>query len=201
MLVLKLCQQNCPDKIPLHLAKKLGDGADGEVFELNDRVIKFCVLYDVIHFDFREAYRRINSVIDYLIHNPSPVYARVHERMYMGEWSRLTISGDQKYILYYYIMEKLQKISEDEQKVFHSILSHEDRGIKKNFETQQLKKILSGLQKGLDFDVEKIMFFNDFLRKTPLCHLDIHARNIMKDDQGNFKMIDFDRVNIGDTNV
>ena len=91
-------------------------------------------------------------------------------------------------------MEKLLKISEDEAKVFHSILSHEDRGIFKNFSTDKVKKMLHGMQRGLDFDLQKIMLFYEALQNPQILHLDIHPRNIMKDENNNFKLIDLDRL-------
>lgn len=209
MLVLNLCRQLCPEKIPAHIKpERLGEGADGEVFELDnepDKVIKFSILYDTGGQGLRRAYKYISNTLDYLIKQPSPAYAHVYAHMYLGEWSRSVVWGNterqQKYLLYYYTMERLSKISSDEQKVFHTILSHEDRGIKKNFATDKLKETLDGLRKGLDFNIERVIFFDDILKKTPLAHLDIHVRNIMKDAHGNFKMIDFDRVQMGERNV
>lgn len=206
MIVLQLCQRWCPDKIPSNISsKRIGDGADGEVFELADdpnKVIKLCVLYDTGSVGYKQTYQYITKSIDHLVQHPHPSYALVYEHVYMGEGSRQVVWGnthkEQPFLLYYYVMEKLGKISEDEAKVFHTILSHEDRGIKKNFSADQLKEILTGLRRGLDFDVEKVILFHDNLKNAPLAHLDIHVRNIMKDANGYFKMIDFDRVQMGD---
>lgn len=198
MLVLSLCRQLCPDKIPVPTSNKLGDGADGEVFEVDgqpDKVIKFCVLYERGSVVPVKAYAKIAKSLDYLVHNPLHTYARVYEHAYMGEYSRITWGNiPQKYVLYYYTMEKLNKISEDEKKVFHSILSHEDRGKKKNFSTEKVREMLRGMKTALDFDEERVTFFCDNLRDSPLSHLDIHVRNIMKDSAGYFKLIDFDRL-------
>ena len=204
MLVLNLCQQLCPEKIPLHIKpERLGDGADGEVFELDnepDKVIKFCILYDTGSQGLRRTYKYISNTLNYLIREPSLAYAHVYTHMYLGEWFRSVVWGNthkqQKYLLYYYTMEKLFRISTDEQKVFHTILSHEDRGIKKNFAHDKLKEMLAGLRKGLDFDIERVIFFDDILKKTPLAHLDLHPRNIMKDKSGDYKLIDFDRCEL-----
>jgi thiamine kinase-like enzyme len=93
-------------------------------------------------------------------------------------------------------MEKLFKISEDERKIFHTILSHEDRNIVKNYPLDKVKKMLTGMSYSLDFDYNKVIFFYQNLRDCPLQHLDLHVRNIMKDIDGNFKMIDFDRMKL-----
>ena len=90
-------------------------------------------------------------------------------------------------------MEKLFKTTEDERKVFHSILCHNDSGVEKKYTLEQILKMLDGLEFGLDFDKKKVMIFCEKIRASPVCHNDVHVRNIMKDSQGNFKLIDFDR--------
>ncbi len=201
MLVLKLCQQLCPEKIPVVTAARLGDGADGEVFDIEgqpDQVVKFGVLYQTGSSKVQDTYKYIVRVLDYLIQNPSPTYARVYSHGYMGKFSRAVTwsNKEQPYILYYYLMEKLYKITEDERKVFHSVVSHEDRGMKKNFSAQKVKEMIIGMNTGLDFDAEKVTFFCDNFKNTSVSHLDIHVRNIMKDSNGNFKLVDFDRAQI-----
>lgn len=213
MLVLKLCQKSCPELIPVTLTDKLGDGADGEVFsfiEDGNKVIKLSIIYEELGVSLARSFDYINELLGYLISRPSPAYARVYEHKYMIESARQVFGNqDQKYIIHYYIMEKLQKISEDERKVFHSILSHEDTVNQKNFSIEKIKKMLVGLARGLDFSQEKVIFFVNNLRSTPIRHLDIHPRNIMADSAGNFKLIDFDRAELdlsinsyeGDSNV
>lgn len=201
MLVLKLCEQFCPEKIPTGIGVRIGDGADGEVLELSNdpnKVIKFSILYATGKGNLPRAYNYIDQVLSYLEQYPSPTYATVFQHTKLGEWSRDVAwgKGQQKYIIYYYTMEKLSKTTEDERKVFHSILSHEDRGITKNYPPEKIREMLAGLSQGLDFDAERITFFCDNFRKTPVFHYDIHVRNIMKDAQGNFKLVDFDRAQL-----
>ncbi len=199
MLILKLCQKACPEKIPALLPEHLGDGADGEVFQLADaphKVIKFSALYQSsceVRLEF--SYRRIEAVLSHLKNNPSPTYAKVYDYAELGTYDRQVYWGQDKCLLYYYTMEKLWKISEDENKVFHSILSHEDRGVTKDYSPAKIKEMLLGMKQRLDFDLEKVIFFCDNFGKTPILHHDIHTRNIMKDADGNFKLIDFDRAN------
>lgn len=95
-------------------------------------------------------------------------------------------------------MERLNLISSDEEKVFHTILSHEDRGAEKSYKSAELQDILDGLSKGLDFDATKVKVFHEALQTSPIRHLDIVPRNIMKDDGGNFRMIDLERTQIGE---
>jgi len=198
MLVLKLCQQLCPDKIPVVPNTKLGDGADGEVFDVegqSDMVIKFGVLYDTGDIDIDRSFKYIKRVLGYFQANPASTYARVYSFGFMGKFERdiTWAKKKQPFILYYYTMEKLYKITEDEQKVFHSILSHEDRGIKKNYSPLKINEMISGMGTGLDFNSERVTFFCDNFKNTAVSHLDIHVRNIMKDSAGNFKLVDFDR--------
>lgn len=200
MLVLKLCEQLCPDKIPCVANKKLGDGADGEVFDIIDepnKVIKFCVLYQNSPTHPSVTYKQITEVLDCLIATPLPTYASVYSHGYMGEFSR-TVWGDQQqtYLIYYYLMEKLHKLTEDESRVLHSLMSHEDREIKKNFSALKIQEMIRGMSRALDFDSERVTFFVDNFKNNQMAHLDIHVRNIMKDWNGNFKLVDFDRATI-----
>jgi serine/threonine protein kinase len=196
MQVLNLINQNsCNTKH--FIGNEIGIGADGQVFSLqneDDKVIKFCVRFDYNNCSLKNEYKKIDNILSYLLNKKPIAYARVYEYGYLGEYSRSLYDGSsQKYILYYYVMEKLNKISEDEKKVFHSLLSHEDRNIKKNFSLLKIKQMMLGLSLGLDFDSEKIILFCENLKRTDIHHNDIHPRNIMKDKDNNFKLIDFDR--------
>ena len=190
MLVHKICKQVCPEKINFDIISKLGDGADGEVFELKDnKVLKLCIRFS--------NYQNVREVLSYLKDNDVDHFAKVYDFHYLGEYERTLFNGElQKYILHYYIMEKLDKISDDEKKVFHTLLSHEDRGITKNFSLLKIKKMLEGMSLGLDFDMQRVIMFCERLKNTHVHHNDIHPRNIMKDKCGNFKLIDFDRCEL-----
>jgi hypothetical protein len=208
MLVLNLCQQLCPEKIPVKTGARIGSGgADGEVFEILDepkKVIKMGILYERHDRGLENYFNAIQKGLDYMMTVQPAAYARVYEHGYLGTYSRKMEywrSGKQSFIIYYYIMEKLRKISEDETKVFHSILSHEDRGIDKNFSSEKVLEMLGGMGRGLDFDVEKVTLFCDNIRGASISHLDIHVRNIMKDDTNDFKLIDLDRIQLEKDNV
>jgi len=196
MLVLSLCKKFCPEKLPVLPGVKLGDGADGEIFLIEnepDKVIKLSVLFDPSSsknfFTIGSALHRI------MIERPS-AYVRVFSYDYLGTYHRDCLDGKQEFILYYYIMEKLEKITEDERKVFHSIMCHEDRGIKKDFSLDELQKILAGLSRGLDFSAEKVTLFYNNVGACDIKHCDLHVRNVLKDINGNFKLIDLDRLDI-----
>lgn len=200
MLVLNLCKQYCPDKIPVQPGERLNDGADGEVFVIADeptKVIKFSVIYDREADSPREIYfNQVAPTLQYLLCSRPSVCAIVYEYGFLGEFWRKLVSwrsGTQNFILHYYIMERLHKLSEDEKKVFHSLVSHEDQRIEKDLAPQRIKEICRGLARGLDFDIKKVILFCEQLRESPLSHLDIHPRNIMVDNNGYFKLVDFDR--------
>jgi len=206
--VLSLCHQLCPDKIPVKTGERIGSGgADGEVFEILDeptKVIKMGILYERHDRGLQNYFTAIQKGLDYVMTVQPAAYARVYEHGYLGTYSRKAEhwrTGKQNFIIYYYIMEKLHKTTEDERKVFHTILSHEDRGIEKNFSPDKIRKMLEGMSKGLDFDAEKVTLFCDNIRGASVSHLDIHVRNIMKDDAGKFKLIDLDRIELEKDNV
>jgi len=199
MQVLSLLKKyNIPLKYDL--GAEIGYGADGQVFELledNNRVIKLSILYNYSDQDIDDCYDQIVKTLSYIQeHRPDPC-VRVYEHGCLYRGQRDTYIGTQDFIIYYYVMEKLNKISEDEKKVFHSIISHEDLGIKKNFSESVLKDMLVGMGRGLDFDMEKVLLFDNNIRNSKVRHNDIHIRNIMKTGAGDFRLIDFDRVKIG----
>lgn len=168
--------------MPLELPIKLGEGSDGEVFEFDGKVIKFGIKFngtDMIS---------VSNIMNYLLINKIDSFVNIHKYVYCGEY-------DNKF-LYYYIMDKLNCISDDESKVFRSVISHEDRNIKKNFSISEIKKMLNGLAVGLDFDADMVIFFCERLQDSPINHNDLHERNIMKDSKGYFHLIDFDRATI-----
>jgi len=196
MKAFSICQQMCPLKIPLSVGQRLGEGSDGEVFSLTDepdKVIKVCLLFPIDSTAQEVYFKTIVPVLTSLVSNPIDIFARVYAHEYLGTFFD-RYSND--FILYFYTMEKLEDISDDEKKVFHTILSHEDRGIIKNFSVKEVQEILQGLSLGLDFDEKNVIFFYENLKRTYVNHSDIHPRNIMKDKRGNFKMIDFDRAQL-----
>ena len=198
MQVLKLIKQNnC--LFDYRLGQELGDGSDGQCFDLLDhpnKVIKLGVAYQYDD-NLLETVSIIENVCKQLILKPSPVYGNVFDFQVLGQYSRNQFDGStQSYILYYYLMEKLLPISMDERKVFHSILSHEDSNKRKDFSLSKCKTMLQGLAKGLDFDQDKVLDFYIGILNSPVIQRDIHVRNIMKNHCGNFKLIDLDRCNL-----
>jgi hypothetical protein len=204
VLVLSLCQQLCPEKIPVKTTERLGQGgADGETFAIEkdpNKVIKFSIIYDRFNKTPDTIYQQdILPVLDYLITNKPGICPTIYQHECLGEYSRpmdYWKDGLQKFLIHYYIMEKLFPITEDEKKVFHSIASHEDRGIKKDFSSEKIDETLQGLARGLDFDEKMITLFCTQLRGSSIQFNDLHPRNIMKNNFNQFKIIDFDRCQL-----
>ena len=204
MLTLSLWKKAEPNYSFDFIGDKISDGADGEVFEVTGdplKVIKISIIYDLnFNNDLNVQYKELTNILYELITEPPLICAHVYEYGKIGIFKRNCLVNDvaesQNYLLHYYVMEKCFKLTEDEKKIFHTIVSHEDRGIIKKFSSENLKEILFGLSRGLDFDETKVIFFYESLMASHIKHLDLHPRNIMKDSFGNFKLIDFDRLKL-----
>ena len=201
MQTLKLLLENNLS-IPYQLGSEAGfPGADGQVFNLIEspnQVLKISVLFEDFESKLEDQYNKIISVIDHIKCNNVPACARVYDVQYIGKFRQAWYvnSSWREYVLFYYTMEKLNKISQDEKKVFHSVLSHEDRGFPKSYSLKEIKKMVDEMSLFLDFDKEKVMLFCKQVQELPFTHKDVHVRNIMKDGSGNFKLIDFDRCEL-----
>jgi len=194
MLTLKLYQKYCPNKLPVQVGERLGhDGANGEVLSIigsPEKAIKLSVINDGEVHSKDIYFNRIDHILKYIkTEKPEPLVS-IYEHGFSGYYQRDKVNFP--FVLHYYIMEKLLKISDDEKKVFHSLISHEDRLIKKDFSNEKIKEILGGLARGLDFDTQKIILFCEQLRNLPIQHNDLHPRNIMLDNKGYYKLIDLD---------
>jgi len=203
MIVLDLIKKLCPEKLPHKLGDPIGSpGADGECFLLADdptKVIKLSIIYD--RFDGTtpsEAYwKKISPVLDYIEQSQPTICARVYEYGFLGEYSRPIPTwrdGLQKFAIHYCVMERLNKLTDDERRVFHSLISHENRNAVKDLSPAKVENILAGLSTALDFDAARVRLFLDELRVSSLIHNDMHSRNIMKRDNGNYAFIDLDAM-------
>lgn len=177
-------------EFPIIPGKEIGIGADGQVFELpNNLAIKYSILFDYdnnLQNNFNSRSNILNSI------NSSP-FVKIYEFKKVLESSRIFDNKQQSYIVYYYIMDKLNKISEDESKVFHTLLSHEDSNKIKSYSIKEIKNICIDLSKYLDFNYTKVLEFITNYQNSEFIHLDIHPRNIMKSNE-DFKLIDLDRI-------
>lgn len=196
MQVLSLLNADRPDLSSLMdrlIDKSLNSGFNGEVFSLRSsdtRVMKVSILFDLDEKkSLTDSYQEVKSNLDFLLKFKPSHFVKLHEH------GMLSFIPD-KNIIYYYIMDKLNPLSEDENKVFHTLVSHEDRNLKKEIPLDKARPLLEAMSKGLDFNIEKVFSLYQEICNSQIHHLDMHERNIMKDHNGNFKMIDVDNIRI-----
>ena len=174
---------------------QINEGADGQVFTIvgdEDKVLKLSILFGNSNKEVEQKYKNINRICFWRSHKSEPAFVAVEHFGRLG--SSIPYSNNhQKFILHYHTMEKLETITEDERKVFHSLLSHEDLNIEKKYSMDQIKKMVNGMAKGLDFNRDEVILFVGNLRKSDIIQPDLHPRNIMKNKAGKFKVIDLDR--------
>lgn len=168
-------------------------GADGEVYESNNIIYKLSIIYDHYHcIDFEKKFSSTIEIIQSLVNYPDPAFVSVLKFENLLSGYREAANNKQKYHIYCYQMPKLFPLTEDEKKVLHSLISHEDNNIQKTFDVA----LATTLKKHLEFDLDKLVEFSNNISKSKYLHLDMHDRNIMKDMHGNFKLIDLDRITL-----
>lgn len=198
MQVIKYLENSFKD-LTDQLESKIGDGADGEVFNLKSgNVAKFSIFFP---WDGESLYQSnlAKKEIVSKVQSLPDTFVKVFKFQHLMDGERETVDGKQPFTIHYCEMERLFKISEDEKKVMHSVISHQDSNLKKDISTQKVVSILNGLSFGLEFDFDKVLSFVkrlQHLETVGIEYLDYHPRNVMKDLDGNFKLIDIDRMSI-----
>jgi hypothetical protein len=198
MRVATFLQEHHPHlTVPFDLSQSLGGGSDGEVFSLSDTAaVKLTVLSDWADkgLDLHEEYARIWWVLHQVRDRRPPYLVRVYDLNVLTYGTLMP--QDHPYLVYYCRMEKLLPLTEDEQKVFQTILSHEDRHLRHDYNEKELDGVLEGLAKGLDFSIAGVRLLYWQVRSGQFQHLDLHTRNVMKDAGGNFRLVDLDRLKL-----
>lgn len=193
----KLYEKMFPNE-PDITEEEVGSGADGDVYSIkNDKlkVIKYTVQYCWDDININEI---VSSKFEVMakIKQENHIFANVYDFKFLGKGTRNIVDGSQNYLLFSCIMEKLNKITDDEKKIFHTLLSHEDCNKIKKLKQSQVNKILQSMHGYIDFDYDAVKKFYNNVISSKIKHSDMHPRNIMKDNFGNFKFIDFDRVHL-----
>lgn len=181
-------------RLPFVLGDELGSGIDGQVFENksdNNNVIKIsCVAAN-------EYWDSVHHLLFQLKDKKYWHFAKVYE---FGPLLTFDQGDDdldlpsKEFTIHYVEMEKLLHLSEDERKLFHTLLSHEDANKKKEYTRTQLISLIEELSKWLSFDKESALAFCYAVMNCPIHHKDLHTRNIMKNAAGGFRLVDFDRL-------
>lgn len=156
-------------------------GADGEVFKSSDKIIKFVEIFDSKK-NANLAWNKIKRNIEWVMDNNPSNFVRVED------FGLVQVFEDNYSIVYFYLMEKLSDISSDENKLFKNIFK-DPKAKNLNFCEKDLDSY-----KYFKFDKEKVSNFVLQTKKCKMKHEDIHVKNIMKDDYGNFKFIDLERM-------
>ena len=155
----------------------LGNGVDGDVYAIgDDRVVKFSKhAFDATCLLRLKANtpQQLATVYDYGLHVALDLLDT-----------------------YWVEMERLNSLTEDEAKVFHSVLSHEDANKVKEFSADKLSGMLDGLAFGLEFDKQKVFDFCAAVQAAGFIQDDAHPRNIMRAKDGRFKFVDLDRLRL-----
>lgn len=183
-------------EVPFPLGEEIGNGVDGQVFlQKGDEefVIKLSAIIGTSTNVVLEEFDRRCAVIDNMRHfyysTPIANYFTIpFERCYLWQGNYSSSSR----LIYYARMERLLALSADEERVFHTLLSHEDANKKKQYDLMTLNE----LSNWYSFDQERANTFCKAVFFGRYQHNDLHIRNIMKDADGNYKLIDFDRMEV-----
>jgi len=165
---------------------EISSGVHGVVFFISyDKIIKISSLSSIKNvFAFVADQNYLQDLYSFLQKENFDIFAKIYDFGFCND-------------LQYVILEKLNTISRDEFCIFESVISHNDNCDKKDL--TKTKSILSEVDGYLTFDQQKILSFVDkiiSLQEKGIEHLDLHSRNIMKDNDGNFKLIDLESVEV-----
>lgn len=123
----------------IDLSKRVGRGVDGEVYKLKTNkplVVKVSLCIDPEH----QLTDKINTLC-YISRTKYPIHANIYDVISLNRCYKIILFEKKFYSAYSYIMEELVPISEDEYKVFHDLVSHEDNNIIKDLSPLTIKKI------------------------------------------------------------
>ncbi len=171
----------------------LGRGFHGDVWTVpgvEDKVIKFSRIVEAMtQQPLKEFYNNLTEVLAEQQNNAYPCYVKIFNISFLYEGIRFHPKNPtlgQKFILYSTLMEKLIPLSLDEKKLFDTITTAKS----------PIDFLVASQAGWLNFDQQKVMTFHNQIESTPIKHGDYRSPNIMKDSEGNFKLIDLDFATI-----
>jgi serine/threonine protein kinase len=194
MNALEYGQSICPEKL-LPLLEKLGDGFHGEAYLVPDnKVVKYSLISESMIEDLTiskpfQFFIELEKVMNFQIKYNHPAFVKIFDFNLLSFGASNLKHGLEDVILYSTTMEKLNSISPEEKKLFKTIV-HQYRDIRADW-----SKIIQDVREQsswLDFDLEKVVSFIYLFKDSPIEHHDMSSSNILKDNDGNFKLIDLD---------
>lgn len=176
------------------IGELLGSGAHGHVFNIANNpewVIKIGWAPVAAQFTsdtqlLQWTFERVDKIYKFLLNHQMPGLAKV------SNFELLLKEEHKQY--YAAIIEKLSPLTEDESKVFKSVCLEYNGNIAEGASLKHLQE----LEDWLIFNKNKVIEFYQSVNSLPIIHRDFHRRNIMKDGDGNFKLIDFELLIIKD---
>lgn len=152
----------------------IASGKYADIHEMDDgRVIRFarCSKYD---------WKTYSQTLERMRKRPHPSIVRVYEYGMLGELEHEEFPGE-FWTYFYTITERLHPITD------------ESEGEAVCFE---IEKALVGGAPTLDGRLprSKVSRLRRTFRRFPFFHVDLHWGNVMKDDDGNYKLIDLDSL-------
>jgi hypothetical protein len=175
----------CPEFNKHPVGTFIAEGADGEAFLSEDKVIKFTIIRDGKD-NANNVWFKNKTILEAIFDTNPRHFCKVFD------FGVVKVINDPYSIIYFSLLEKLNQMSSDESKAIDSLISHRDYNKYPDI-NKSIGKV-SELHQYLDFDKNKMIKFLECIKSSKIKHLDMHPRNVMKDSFGNFKLIDFDRM-------
>ncbi len=184
-----------------NIGEILGSGFHGDVYELLDhpkQVVKiawapldvpqeFAGRSDTV--GLHHTFPYIQNIYQYLLKNQFSILAKVFD------FYPLHQRDNKQY--YMAILERLQSLTEPEQKAMKSVCMDYNG----NIENGKCLQHIEELKEWLDFNPSKVIDFYTSLTTLPVAQRDFHRRNIMKNEGGDFKLIDFELLDFKEKTI
>ena len=97
-------------------------------------------------------------------------------------------------------MDKLNKLSGNEYKMFYNLLPHEQE-VRNNISDKKIECVLQDTEHSFSIDCAKILKFCEHIKKSPVSHQDLHPQNVMINNIGEYRLIDLDRCTLKMPNI
>lgn len=188
---------------PYLLGKSVGDGSDGECFEIIDqpnKIAKLGITFCNGPSKLSKSHGAFTNAIEAVIEKQPHAFVRVYEYRYLGGYMRKMPDwedGQQRFVLYAYLMDKLFPVDGADKPLLYGVLDWLENESGKPFDCKKISSAIDG-EKSVaimtDESIARVNRFANGISSAPIIHQDLHIRNIMKDNLGEFNLIDLDRM-------